>query len=266
MPNQPLAEVFGFQIDDLSPEAQRYRQNHLCPFNNSVPSCTKDITSDPPGVCSVFTGGGVTITCPIRFRQEWRIASDAADFFFPAGTKWTSFTEIRLTDAHGKSAVDIDVVLVAYDEQGEMIDFGALEVQAAYVSGNVRRPFNACMAEPEESAQVDWRVTAGYPHTDFLSSSHERLALQLIHKVGILHAWQRKVAVAVDRAFFAQLPTLPEVGPEKAEVAWLVYDLIEDTRSRRYQLTRVRTVYTQFTDAIAMAESLAQSNLREQST
>ena len=137
MTNQPMAEVFGFRIDDFSPEAQRYRQHHLCPFNNKVPSCTKDKASDPLGVCSIYAGSNVTITCPIRFRQEWRIASDAAEFFFPAGTHWTSFAEIRLNDANGKSAGNIDAVLVSYDEDGALTGFGALEVQAVYIMARV---------------------------------------------------------------------------------------------------------------------------------
>ena len=245
-----MAEVFGYQIDDFSPEAQRHRQHRLCPFNNKVPSCTKDKANDPLGVCSVYAGGNVTITCPIRFRQEWMIASDAAEFFFPPGTVWTSFTEIRLNDANGKSAGNIDVVLVSYDEQGTLTGFGALEVQAVYISGNIRRPFHAYMTDPQANAHLDWRGKAGYPHADFLSSSRKRLAPQLIYKGGILRAWQRKMAVAVDKAFFAELPSLPQVEPHEADVAWLVYDLIEDPQTRRYRLTRVQTVYTQFTSAL----------------
>ncbi len=250
MPNQPMAEVFGFRIDDSSPEAQRYRQHRLCPFNNKVPSCTKDKASDPLGVCSVYSGNKVTITCPIRFRENWRIASDAAEFFFPTGTTWTSFTEIRLNDSTGKSAGNIDVVLVSYDADGQLTDFGALEVQAVYISGNIRRPFEAYMKDPEANAQLDWRGKAGYPHADFLSSSRKRLAPQLIYKGGILRAWQRKMAVAVDKAFFAELPSLPETSRESADIAWLVYDLVEEQYANRYRLERMRTVYTQFTDAL----------------
>jgi len=33
------------------------------------------------------------------------------------------------------------VVLVAYDDAGKVVDFGALEIQAVYISGNVREPF-----------------------------------------------------------------------------------------------------------------------------
>ncbi|MGF1506092.1 MAG: NotI family restriction endonuclease [Anaerolineae bacterium] len=76
-PNHPLNEVFGFPPSDFSPAAQRNRQNRLCPFNNRVPNCTKDRANDPLGVC------------PIRFRQDWLVAEDAASFFFPEGTAWT---------------------------------------------------------------------------------------------------------------------------------------------------------------------------------
>lgn len=54
MPKHPLAEIFGFPTDNLSLDAARYRKNKLCPFNNRVPSCTKDKIEDPLGVCSVY--------------------------------------------------------------------------------------------------------------------------------------------------------------------------------------------------------------------
>jgi Restriction endonuclease NotI len=47
MAKQPLAEVFGFPIDNVSSDADRYRKNKLCPFNNKVPSCTKDKAENP---------------------------------------------------------------------------------------------------------------------------------------------------------------------------------------------------------------------------
>ena len=96
MPKHPLAEVFVFPADNFSSDAERYRRNKLCPFNNKVPSCTKDKAENPLGVCSVYDGSEIDITCPVRFRQEWLIAEDAASFFFPAGISWTSLTEIRI--------------------------------------------------------------------------------------------------------------------------------------------------------------------------
>jgi hypothetical protein len=79
-PKHPLAEVFGFPTNNLSPEADRYRRLRLCPFNNKVPSCTKDKAENPLGVCTVYEGDKLAITCPIRFREDWLIAEDAAAF------------------------------------------------------------------------------------------------------------------------------------------------------------------------------------------
>ncbi|MDR0683650.1 MAG: hypothetical protein LBF83_00755, partial [Spirochaetaceae bacterium] len=138
MPKNPLAEVFGFPINNLGDKANRYRKNKLCPYNNKVPSCTKDKANDPLSVCSVFDKDEIAITCPIRFRENWLIVEDAANFFFPKNTMWTSLTEVRLNDVNEQSAGNIDIVLVSYNNQGKVIDFGSLEIQGVYISGNVR--------------------------------------------------------------------------------------------------------------------------------
>jgi hypothetical protein len=70
MPKHPLGEVFGYPPNNFSVEAERYRLNRLCPFNNKVPNCTKDKAKDPLGVCSVLEEDKVVVTCPIRFREK----------------------------------------------------------------------------------------------------------------------------------------------------------------------------------------------------
>jgi hypothetical protein len=242
----PLAEVFGFPTDNFSREATRYRAKKLCPFNNKVPNCTKDKANDPLGVCSVFADEHIAITCPIRFREHWIIADDAADFFFPPAAKWTSLTEVRLKDKYGKSAGNIDLVLVSYDDYGKVINFGALEVQAVYISGNVRNPFAHYMEDPKANADMDWRRKPNYPGPDYLSSSRKRLAPQLIFKGGILNVWRKKTAVALDRGFFETLPVLEQVPKNKAEISWLIYDLDLNSRNNRYTLNRYKTIYTAF--------------------
>ena len=191
-PSQPLAEVFGYILEDQSPKAKRYRSHRLCPFNNRVPNCTKDKAKNPLGVCSIFNQEGLVITCPVRFREDWIITDDAASFFFEKGTSWSSLTEVRLNDANGKSAGNIDVVLVAYDKKGTISDFGAIEIQAVYISGNVRDPFEYYMKNPIAHAQMDWSNQPNYPRPDYLSSSRKRLAPQLLFKGGILHSWGKK--------------------------------------------------------------------------
>jgi len=250
MPNQPLAEVFGFPCNNLTKNAARYRKLKLCPFQNKVPNCTKDKADNPLGVCSVFHRDNIAITCPIRFRQDWLIAEDAATFFFPEGTSWTSLTEVRLNDKNGNTAGNIDVVLVAYDSAGKLTDFGALEIQAVYISGNVRRPFEHYMQKPEECADMDWRKETSYPRPDYLSSSRKRLVPQLLYKGGILNAWKKKIAVALDEGFFTTLPKLKKVDPEQADIVWLVYELAFNESEKLYSLKRAETVYTLFNESL----------------
>lgn len=242
----PLAEVFGFPLDNQGKEAKRYRDKKLCPFNNKVPNCTKDKANDPLGVCSVFEGDTIAITCPVRFRQNWVIADDAAEFFFPKAAKWTSLTEVRLKDKKDKSAGNIDLVLVSYDDRGKVTDFGALEIQAVYISGNVRKPFEYYMHDPANRANMNWKNQQYWPGPDYLSSSRKRLAPQLIFKGGILNAWKKKTAVALDAGFFSTLPKLKAVAKEEAEMAWLVYDLDLDKAKNFNELKRRQIVYTKF--------------------
>jgi len=251
---QPLAEVFGYLTIDHTEKSDRYRSRRLCPFNNKVPNCTKDKAKDPLGVCSIYHEGLPVITCPIRFREEWLITDDAASFFFPKNANWSSLTEVRLADAQGKSAGNIDVVLVAYDDKGKVYDFGALEIQAVYISGNVRDPFAYFMKDPKSLASMDWSKEPNYPRPDYLSSSRKRLAPQLLFKGGILHNWQKKIAVALNKSFFATLPKLKTVSKAKADIGWFIYDLelIKEKghESGRYSLKKVDEVYTEFEPAL----------------
>ena len=250
--SQPLAEVFGHLIDDQSAKADRYRSKRLCPFNNKVPNCTKDKAKNPLGVCSIYYQEKPVITCPIRFIEEWLITDDAASFFFKDDATWSSLTEVRLNDAHGKTAGNIDVVLVAYEDDGRIYDFGALEVQAVYISGNVRDPFAYYMEDPMARASMDWSTQPNYPRPDYLSSSRKRLVPQLLFKGGIFHTWQKKTAVALNKGFYDTLPPMKSVSKEKAEIAWLIYDLelIEDRDQKRYTLKKIDEVFTEFEPAL----------------
>jgi len=251
---QPLAEVFGHLTTDHSEKAVRYRSRRLCPFNNKVPNCTKDKAKNPLGVCTIFHDARPVITCPIRFREEWIIADDAASFFFVEGAAWSSLTEVRLNDLHGKNAGNIDIVLVAYDNNGNVYDFGALEIQAVYISGNVRNPFEYFMKDPKGRESMDWSKEPNYPRPDYLSSSRKRLVPQLLFKGGILHSWQRKIAVALNKSFFATLPRFKQVSKTDADIAWFIYDLELKTEkgeeSGRYSLKKVDEIFTEFEAAL----------------
>ncbi|GET28118.1 hypothetical protein SD074_03200 [Prolixibacter sp. SD074] len=179
----PLGEVFGFPIENDGSKAQRYRRQKLCPFNNKVPNCTKDKANNPLGVCSVWHNGIPVITCPTRFREDWVIVENAAEFAFGQKANWTSLSEIKLLDKNGQSAGNIDFVLVQYNDKGQLIDFASLEIQGVYISGNLRNPFEEYIKKP--SKDFEWATGYNYPKPDYLSSSRKRLIPQMLYKGGI---------------------------------------------------------------------------------
>ncbi|NEM98092.1 NotI family restriction endonuclease [Pontibacter burrus] len=245
---QPLGEVFGFPIDNESERAKRYQSNKLCPFNNIVSNCTKNSIEFPLGVCSLNHKGKQVVICPIRFREDWSIISDAASFIFNNKATWTHIGEIRLKDKHGKSAGNIDYVLVSYDDKGRIIDFGSLEVQAVYISGNLTGPFSAYMEQP--TPDFTWTQAFKYPKPDYLSSSRKRLIPQIIAKGSILKQWGKKQVVALQTSFYDTLPALPEFDKAESDFAFFLYDLVADEEAKTLSLKLQRVVYTKFANAL----------------
>jgi len=246
--NNPLAEIFGFPIFNETEKTKRYRDKKLCPFNNIVTNCTKDKANNPLGVCSINHNREAVITCPIRFREDWIIIENAAKFFFDDKSMWTSLTEIKLLDKKQQSAGNIDFVLVSYNEKGPLLDFGSLEVQGVYISGNLRNPFDAFLEKP--SLDFQWKSGYNYPKPDYLSSSRKRLIPQMLYKGGIFKSWNKKQAVALQKSFFETLPELPQIKKEKADIAWFLYDLILNKKTKQYNLKLTDTIYTEFEAAL----------------
>lgn len=248
MTMQPMAEIFGFPINNETERALRFRKNKLCPYGNIVPNCTKDKADAPLGVCSVLHNENKVITCPVRFREDWIIVENAAKFAFPAGAAWTSLSEIKLTDKNGASTGNIDYIVVSYDPlTHKILDFASVEVQGVYITGNLRNAFEEYMRNP--SSDFKW-TGKNIPHPDYLSSSRKRLVPQMLYKGGIFKTWGKKQCVVIQQSFYNTLPKLPEVPKEQADIAWFLYDLIYNPQDNMYHLTLVRTVYTEFSRAL----------------
>jgi hypothetical protein len=226
----------------------RYLKNKLCPFNNIVSNCTKNSIELPLGVCSLNHKNKPVIICPVRFREDWKIMTETAAFVFNETATWTHLSEIKLKDKLGKPAGNIDYVLISYDDKGRIIDFGSLEVQAVYISGNLTGPFKAYLENP--TPDFYWSQALKYPKPDYLSSSRKRLIPQIIAKGSILRQWNKKQAVAMQTAFYDTLPPLPEVEKSAADFAFLLYDLEPVKNEIRLELTLKKIVYTKFDAAL----------------
>ncbi len=259
-PTQPLAEVFGFPINNESARAKRYLENKLCPFNNIVSNCTKNSIEFPLGVCSLNHKEKPVIICPIRFREDWGIISDAAGFIFDKKATWTHVGEVRLKDKHGKSSGNIDYVLVSYDDKGRVVDFGSLEVQAVYISGNLTGPFTAYLEKP--TPDFTWTQAFKSPKPDYLSSSRKRLIPQIVAKGSILKQWKKKQVVALQTSFYKTLPDLPEFDKAESDFAFFIYDLVP-TKSKTLELKLQRVVYTKFAKALEQIAKFEAGSIKE---
>lgn len=143
--SQPIGEAFGLPILNNSDAAKAHRTARVCPFAKNSLICTKDNKENPIGVCTLNTDQGLASICPVRMKEDWLIAKDAAAFFFPRPeANWKVLPEVRIYDRFGDHAGNFDAVVVDLDESGDVKDFGTLEIQTVYTSGgSIRKAFEA---------------------------------------------------------------------------------------------------------------------------
>ena len=247
-----ISEVFGYGVDDLSDEAQATRRNRQCPFRNS--DCTKSSKTDPIGICTLSDSVEAASLCPVRFVEGDRIFMDAARLAFGEGASFGIYPEIRILKIAAEHEGErdrkigkVDFILGRIDG-GTVVDFAAVEVQAAYFSGSeIRTPMNYFL----EHGQLDIDNSDRRP--DFRSSAQKRLVPQLQLKVPVFRRWGKKFFVVVDTQFFRALPTFSQTTQANSELTWLRYPIAKSGNS--YTMQDVQVVYSEWDEV--------QNSLRE---
>ncbi|NJM34826.1 MAG: hypothetical protein HC850_09085 [Rhodomicrobium sp.] len=242
-----IAEVFGYAVEDTSSEAVASRARKHCPFRNSP--CTKASKNDPLGICSLGSDGRATVLCPVRFIDRNRIFIDAARMAFGPGVRFGAVPEVRILRIGSKKIGKVDFLLARLDEENQVKDFAAVEVQAVYFSGGGMRPqfqhFLDTGALPDEPGR----------RPDYRSSAQKRLMPQLALKVPVFRRWGKRFFVVVDQLFFQALPRMKECAAANTEITWLVYPL--NLRSAAYQFDEVQPFHSQWEDVMtALREGL----------
>lgn len=245
---------------------KRDRAPQPCPFQatKSNAMCSKE-----GGVCSLrlysyaahpengramgvpVTGpqGELRATCPYRFHEDktafnW-VSETVLGDTTPHLVGEVGFLEAgATTDAEGGDDVGrIDMILVASNtpEQAPM-EWGALEIQAVYFSGNAMKGEFEAFADEN----VDWVIfPAGKRRPDYRSSGPKRLMPQLQIKVPTLRRWGKKMAVVVDRSFFDSIGEMDRVTHiSNADIAWFVVKFEEVPGSNQMRLVKDEVRYT----------------------
>jgi len=187
------------------------------------------------------------VVCPVRFLERGVMFRDAAKIAFGKGVKCVAVPEVRVLEVlRGGKRKKIGKVdfLLAHVEDGEAIDFAALEVQAVYISGaSIRPAFNRYIKTGKLKDD-------GKRRPDFRSSAQKRLMPQLALKVPIFRRWGKRFFVATDSMFFSELPSMRPQSSGNAEVTWLTYD-IERQPHGGYAMQSPNVVHTLWDDVAA---------------
>ena len=247
-----VAEIFGYDVADLSAAAWQARDARHCRFRNSP--CTKSSKIDPLGVCTLSDGQSAAALCPVRFLEHKRIFVDAAAIAFGPASCFGVFPEIRILEIPNKDEGGrsnkigkVDFLLGKIDD-GQITDFAAVEIQAAYFSGgSLRKVFEHFMSE-RSLENIDTRR-----RPDFRSCAQKRLIPQLQLKIPVFRRWGKKFFVVVDKEFFDSLPAFPETTPSNSELTWLSYPIAHDGLA--YSLSDPRIVFSEWDEV--------QNSLRE---
>ena len=240
-----IAEIFGHGIEDQSEAAWEDRDARRCRFRDGP--CNKSSITDPIGICSVSDGKEAASLCPVRFLDNGRIFRDAARIAFGEAASFAVFPEIRILQVPDpkkqgslKKIGKVDFVLGKI-VGGEVTDFCAVEVQAAYFSGTETRS-----ALKHFIAHRHFGILNTFRRPDFRSSAQKRLIPQLQLKVPVFRRWGKKFFVVVDSQFFRSLPEFRTTTPANSELTWLVYPLAR--QGETYQMQDVQSTYTEWAD------------------
>jgi hypothetical protein len=88
---------------------------------------------------------------------------------------------------------------------------------------------------------------------------------ELLYKGGILHSWNKKMAIAINKSMFETLPPLTRVKKDEADIAWLLYELeaVNDGEKEAYQLKKSEVVYTAFQPTLLALTAIAPGNVND---
>ena len=245
-----IGEWYGHSYVGLTrDERRRYADGkgpYPCPFRMGGGRCTKKggvcsfrLYENADGVADPVSDAedGLRVLCPRRFEEDMTIFQWVGETVLGTSTPDIA-TEIGfLRTENGNSHVGrIDMVLANQATGTAALDWCALEIQAVYFSGR-------SMSEELRSISAYEGMQPPFPgqirRPDYRSSGPKRLMPQLQIKVPTLRRWGKKMAVLVDRHFFASLGNMEEVDDlSSGDIAWFTVDFKEDDTGKRFKLVR----------------------------
>lgn len=283
-----ISEFFGYKAEDASTIALNTANSQICPFLGSP--CTKVLSRDHliSGVCSVrqkTEGSPSVICCPIRiYAEDYKMLhlisrqAFGRDLGLYAGRAaveraraeggsiavfghgWGG--ELRLPQRAGTGSYFVDWVLARLDENGELAEFTAIEVQTIDTTGNYREARTALL---ENRSVISDTVGLNWENVS------KRIIPQLIYKGQVL---QREDLCRTGLFFVCpkavydrvlnrlggreRIPTFPT---QPASIHFVAYDYTEPPRDG--SITQLGIVEEHCTTVYKVQEAFSSMNLPE---
>ena len=283
-----ISEFFGYKAEDASTIALNTANSQICPFLGSP--CSKVLSRDHliSGVCSVrqkTEGSPSVICCPIRiYAEDYKMLhlisrqAFGRDFGLYAGRAaveraraeggsiavfghgWGG--ELRLPQRAGTGSYFVDWVLARLDENGELAEFTAIEVQTIDTTGNYREARTALL---ENRSVISDTVGLNWENVS------KRIIPQLIYKGQVL---QREDLCRTGLFFVCpkavynrvlnrlggreRIPTFPT---QPASIHFVAYDYTEPPRDG--SITQLGIVEEHCTTVYKVQEAFSSMNLPE---
>ena len=283
-----ISEFLGYKAEDASTIALNTANSQICPFLGSP--CTKVLSRDHliSGVCSVrqkTEGSPSVICCPIRiYAEDYKMLhlisrqAFGRDFGLYAGRAaveraraeggsiavfghgWGG--ELRLPQRAGTGSYFVDWVLARLDENGELAEFTAIEVQTIDTTGNYREARTALL---ENRSVISDTVGLNWENVS------KRIIPQLIYKGQVL---QREDLCRTGLFFVCpkavydrvlnrlggreRIPTFPT---QPASIHFVAYDYTEPPRDG--SITQLGIVEEHCTTVYKVQEAFSSMNLPE---
>lgn len=283
-----ISEFFGYKAEDASTIALNTANSQICPFLGSP--CTKVLSRDHliSGVCSVrqkTEGSPSVICCPIRiYAEDYKMLhlisrqAFGRDFGLYAGRAAVEHAraeggsiavfghgwggELRLPQRAGTGSYFVDWVLARLDENGELAEFTAIEVQTIDTTGNYREARTALL---ENRSVISDTVGLNWENVS------KRIIPQLIYKGQVL---QREDLCRTGLFFVCpkavydrvlnrlggreRIPTFPT---QPASIHFVAYDYTEPPRDG--SITQLGIVEEHCTTVYKVQEAFSSMNLPE---
>ena len=196
------AEIFGFPIENRSPEAQSLRTRHWCRFTDSRCAKTSRLIDYPFGICSVDHHGEICCICPRRFEEPGevegipRVLQDVAAHCFGDTNNVIPFAEVGL-----RNVGTIDHVLVRHRPlSSEVEDFVAVEFQADSTTGT-----GALVQAMRDSFAGEDMPTQTYRFGMNTYDTIKRSVTQLLNKGIVYEAWGVKCYWVIEEYIYKNL-------------------------------------------------------------